>query len=459
MKTIVFALSLLIAALAPAKAQFADQATFAGTGAGTANAQTITLPNVSAYADVRGVIIKFIPAATNTAAATLQITGVAGTPSLRKPNGSGLTALVGGEVVSGQPTYVMYDETFFDIVSPTNLPIGAAQLQNSALSFGVPVNLAIAATVGSNQLTVAVKALDETDPSATNPVLIPFRNATIASGAPSIISLQSALSFTVNSTNTMGCVNGQMCRLWAVVINNAGTPALCLFNALSGKNISSINEANLQTSASGTTGGSSNQTYYCSTSAVTSKAIRIIGYVDIQETTAGTWSSGPSYVQLFGPGIKRPGEIVQQLTSTTNTTGTTSSASFALLSVSQTVTVTPQSAANIFRIASSGTMSNSTTASSDLTISRTINAGAQADIGNPAQASPSGAVSVPTSLITYDVPATTGVIVYTFRARAATGGTVSYPTTGTGSLLEVWEIMSSIDDPANDNKSASQKVG
>jgi hypothetical protein len=204
---------------------------------------------------------------------------------------------------------------------------GALQTANSALSFGFPVNLQLNATVGGSALTIAVKGNNGTDPSATNPVLIPFRDVTLTSGDPVIRSLTAALSFTIASTNTMGCLNATNCRLWVMAIDNGGTVALCASNQLSfdgtaghAANIQPLYEDALKTSASGTSGGSSAQTIYCSTSAVTNKVIRILGYVEIQEATAGTWTTAPTLVQLFGPSQRRPGETLQMLQAAVGTT-------------------------------------------------------------------------------------------------------------------------------------------
>ncbi len=437
-----FALSLLLAAVAPAAAQFADQATYAGAGGGTANAQTLALANASSYADLVGVVVKYVPTATNTGPASLTVNGFGSSPAFRKPTGSGVGALTGGEIASGQPTYVMYDGTFFNLVSPTSLPVGAGSLQNSALGFDMPVNLRISATVATNALTLAIKGIDGNDPSATNPVIVPFRDVTIASGAPSVVSIAGALSFTINSTSTMGCVSGQMCRLWVVLINNGGTAGLCAFNALSGTSIAPINEAALQTSASGTSGGSSAQTYYCNISAVTAKSIRIVGYVEIQEVTAGTWATGPTYVQLFGPGIKKPGETVQSIYYTTTTPGTTTAASLTTLTTSPSVAIVPTSAANLIRTFTAGTFGSG---GGDFVLQ--IQNGSTL-IGVPAKAT-SGA-AVPVSLMARDVPNTTSSVTYSFKGATNTG-TVSFPVAGTGMTMEAIEIMSFLPSPANDD--------
>ena len=455
-KKVILALSLLLAAAAPAAAQFAVQATYAGAGAGTANAQTLTLPNASTYADLLGVIVKYVPAATNTGAATLTVNGFGSSPAFRKPNGAGVTALTGGEIVSGQPTLVMYDGTYFNLITPASLPIGAAGLQGSALAYTVPTNLQINATVATNALTIAIKGEDGNDPSATNPILAAFRNVTIATGSPSIVSITSPLSFTIASTSTMGCVSGQMCRLWIVLFNNSGTPVLGAFNALSGTTIAPINEAALQTCASGTSGGSSAQTYYCSTSAVTAKAIKIIGYVEIQEVTAGTWATGPTYVQLFGPGIKKPGDVVQVQFLTTTTVGTVTNVAFTALTNTPTLAITPTSAANLIEVFTQGTYTTSNGGQSNgLRIVR----GGSTVIGNPISASTgtSSSVIAPASIFAYDVTNSTSSQTYTFQGFAGGGNSASYPATSTGAVMRLREIMSSL-EPANDDRPKDDRI-
>ena len=407
-KRILIAASLLLSCLAPASAQFADQATFAGTGAGSINAQTVTLANVSQYSDLQGVIMKYIPGASggtvNTTDATLNVNTL-GAIHFRKPgpNGSGLITLTGSELVNGQGVWIMYDGTYFELLSGYTNSVGAANLSNSSLQFGVPVNLQLNASVGSNNLTIAVKGNNGSDPSATNPVLIPFRDVTIANGDPVILSLQASLSFTINSTNTMGCVSAQMCRLWIVAINNGGTVNLCAFNALSGTNVGPINEGVLQTSAAGTNGGSAAQTYYCNASAVTAKAIRIIGYVEIQEVTAGTWASGPTYVQLFGPGIKKPGEVFQSKYG--------SSASLA---------ITPSSAANLVKGFLEVNVSLSTGATVTFTKTGASNVCSAQAIGG------SGLTMAATAACQMlDVPNTTSSTTYTVTPSAGSGGSFS----------------------------------
>ena len=93
---------LLAASVAPSLAQFASQATYAGTSGGSANAQTITVANASSYADLLGVPVRFLPGASNTGAATLNVSSL-GAKAIKKPSTTGPAALTGGEMVTGSP--------------------------------------------------------------------------------------------------------------------------------------------------------------------------------------------------------------------------------------------------------------------------------------------------------------------------------------------------------------------
>lgn len=446
---VIFAVWFLVGAL-PANAQFTAQATWIATPGGTANA--ITLPVANWNRNLPGVPITFLPTGDNTTAVTVVVNGVGSPIAVLKPSNTGLVALSGGEIRSGQLTTVAFDGTQFVLQGQLGKFTDSSVIANSALAFGGVVNLQLNATVSANALTIAVKTSAGADPTATTPVLVPFRDVTIASGAPVIVPITAALSFTIGSTNTMGCVSSQMCRLWLTLINNGGTAALCAYNALSGVNIAPINEAALQTSASGTSGGSSAQTYYCSTSAVAAKAVRIVGYIDISEVTAGTWATGPTYVQLFGPGIARAGQVVNTIQNSTTTVGSTTSATFVALTSGHTLPITPQSAANVIKVTAIGTLGETNSGNGFLQLAHNSTL-----IGNPVNlfAVPTTGSVVgsrsPVAIIVWDTPGTTSAITYGFQGKTDTG-TLSYPATSTGSTLILEEIMGAI-EPANDNGS------
>jgi hypothetical protein len=114
--------------------------------------------------------------------------------------------------------------------------IDAATLADSSLGFAM-INGTLTASVAANALTVAIKTKAGTDPSATDPVLIVFRNATITDGTYSVVSVTAATSLVVSSGSTLGTVNATAARLAVLLVNNAGTAELAINNLSGGVNL------------------------------------------------------------------------------------------------------------------------------------------------------------------------------------------------------------------------------
>ncbi len=211
-------------------------------------------------------------------------------------------------------------------------------------------------TVSGNALTVAIKTQAGADPSATAACVISFRNATIATGDFTYVKVTAATSFvTATSGDTFGSVNSTPFRLWIEAFNNAGTVVLGVSNQSGPTQIFPLNEGNVQSStACSACGTATSRGVFYTTAAQTSKAIRILGYMEWASGlgTAGVWASGPTTIQLMGPGIKKPGDVVQTLYVTT--TSTTSVSSSAKVATGLAGSITPTSAANLVRIAAFG---------------------------------------------------------------------------------------------------------
>lgn len=234
---------------------------------------------------------------------------------------------------------------------------GSASLVASAQGMNAPLNLRINATVGSNALTVAIKTAGNADASAGSPILFPFRDATIANGDPVILSLQAALSFTVASTNSLGQAGSSTpFRLWVIAYYNGGTLAVGLFNASTPTNIYPLVEGNVVTTAASTNGGGSAGTHYANVSTITNTPFRIIGYLEwasgLSSNTTNIWASGPTTIQLFGPGIKKPGDVVQTVYVTTTTPTAVSSTAKAATALAGSITLT--SNANLVKVHAEG---------------------------------------------------------------------------------------------------------
>jgi hypothetical protein len=315
----------------------------------------------------------------------------------------------------------------------------------ASVAFGVGMlNGTLVASVAGNALTIAVKTLAGNNPSSSDPVFLLFRDA---SAGYAVIEQTAALSITVPAGATLGTVNGQANRIWVGVFNNGGTAALGVYNSLnsSGPSIVPWDESSPANGTGITSGSTSPQLWYTATT-LSAKVFRILGYVESTQATAGTWATSPSKVQLFGPGVKRPGDTVQEITSgNINAAATTTSTTYVALS-GQNVTMSVQSAANVIRAEAFVTQAVPPATNQTFSPFMRMSRGAVANtnlIGseNTAQVSINNAVTLQVNLVgsmlAYDFPNTTGNVTYAVQGKI-NAGTL---TVNAGSLLATREIQ------------------
>lgn len=256
---------------------------------------------------------------------------------------------------------------FWVTVAGTRTKVFSAQ--GTGFPLTSPINLGLATAVGSSALTISLKGVDGNDPSASNPVFIPFRNVTAATGTPSYLAVTAATSLVISSGSTMGFTSGAIGRLWIVGFNDAGTFRLGAVNCLSGTSIMALRDGIYSSTAEGGSGGAdSAQTIYTGT-AVTSKAMVVLGYLEATEATAGTWATAPSLVKVISQGDALPGDTVQVQRTETGAVATGSGTIPADDTIPQSTegdqymaqAITPASAANLLRV--SGAFNFSVTAS------------------------------------------------------------------------------------------------
>jgi hypothetical protein len=151
-------------------------------------------------------------------------------------------------------------------------------------------------------------------------------------------------------------------------------------------------------------------------------------------------------VQLFGPGVKRPGDTVQETTSgNINATATTASTTYVALS-GQNVTMSVQSAANVIRAEAFVTQAVPPATNQTFSPFMRMSRGAVANtnlIGseNTPQVSINNAVTLQVNLVgsmlAYDLPNTTGNVTYAVQGKI-NAGTL---TVNAGSLLATRELQ------------------
>ncbi len=356
----------------------------ANTVTGTGDAIAVTTPTV--YTALKtGMRFQFIASAANTAAVTLNFDAI-GAKAVRKISGGVDIALVAGDIPGAKYRVdLVYDATAnaaagawivigVAVAAATTSTAGVVQLATNAQALAgtsttlglvpanlaqertldpQPVNLGMAASVGSSALTVALKGIDGNDPSPTNPVVVTFRNATASTGTPTTLTVTAATSIIVPSTATMAFASGVIGRLWVVAFNDAGTFRLGLVNALSGTSIMALRDG-IYSSTLIAAASNSAQVIYTGT-AVTSKAMTVLGYIEATEATAGTWATAPSLIKLWQPGDPLPGDTLQRQRSVTGArvTGTTQTPYDNTIPQNTegdqyfSIPITPQSGANV----------------------------------------------------------------------------------------------------------------
>tara|TARA_R110000868_G_scaffold225009_2_gene477213 strand:+ start:11195 stop:12745 length:1551 start_codon:yes stop_codon:yes gene_type:complete len=165
----------------------------------------------------------------------------------------------------------------------------------------------VSASVGSNALTVTL-----------NPCTLDFRSSTLTSGAVLTRLVPAAISVTVSNGSTLGSVSGVESRLAIIAIDNAGTVELAVVNSFT---YGAFDERVLiSTTAEGGVGGADSGSVIYSTSARTSVAFRVVGYVFSTQATAGAWATAPSNVNGVGAS-KMPQDLTLR-TAIATTSGT-----------------------------------------------------------------------------------------------------------------------------------------
>lgn len=154
-------------------------------------------------------------------------------------------------------------------------------------------NLTLTAAVGASALTLAVKTKAGADASAGDPIKVGFRSATATTGDYTQRTITGALSLVVSSGSTLGHASATASFIYVYLIDNAGTLELAVSS-------SPFPDNSIQTStAEGGSGAADSNSVLYSTTARTSKSVRLIGRMISTQTTAGTWAAVPSTIQLL----------------------------------------------------------------------------------------------------------------------------------------------------------------
>lgn len=224
----------------------------------------------------------------------------------------------------------------------------------------IPQNVGLAVSASAGALTIALKGADGNDPSGSNIVYLPFRSATGTTGTETTYQVTSATSLTISSGSTLGVTSSTAFRIWVVAFDDAGTIRLGAVNCVT---ISSsrptavfglIDDSLGSSTAEGGAGAADSSGVIYTGTAVTSKAYRILGYVEwgTSGVTAGTWTTtNLATVQVWSPGLPAPGMPTGNRAAVVKTDTFTSTIASAYTDITGfNVSITPRSAANMVRV-------------------------------------------------------------------------------------------------------------
>ncbi len=460
---------------------------YVATVGGTADAITLSpSPAIAAYA--AGQQFWFLASGANTGATTIAVSGLSA-KAVRK---NGTTVLAANDLLSGAMIGVEYDGTNFQLLGLGQSIIGSlstvqsdiATLQTNSLSkalvdakgdlivatadntvarqaigtngqvliadsaqtnglkwadpatavsfMGSILNGTLTVTMAANAVTVALKTLAGSDPSASDPVSITFRHGTATNGTHVTRSVTAALSVVISSGSTLGTLNNTASRIYIGALDNAGTVELCVWNPLNTSGLLTVLETELvSTTAEGGAGAADTARVLYSTTTRANVYVRVLGYFESTQATAGTWASSATKLQLMGPGVPRTGDQIQTIWARDSTMATGITAIPNDNTIPQntegtqfmSATITPRSALNLLEISHLGFYSTGSVGREALALFQDTTANALAT----AAISTARVIDAEPAMLQYTMSAgTTSATTFKIREGSSSGGTVTF---------------------------------
>jgi hypothetical protein len=219
-------------------------------------------------------------------------------------------------------------------------------------------NLSLEASVASGILTVRVKDAAGNDPSATSSPRITFVRCD--SGLPTTYTIISPFSISTAIGASFGSAANVAFRLWVVAINLGTGVALGLWQSSAfsgGPDVGSYqvylypDRFDELANVAGIGSASNGAGIIYGTTAVGGAQIRLLGYVEFgpgDVPTPGTYNVAPRRVVTMGPGVRRPGDIIQRFSSV-YAAGNPSTSSTTYVAIASGA-ITPHNAVNLVRV-------------------------------------------------------------------------------------------------------------
>lgn len=286
-------------------------------------------------------------------------------------------------------------------------------------SYDAISNCTISVTNPSNALSIAVKTAAGNTPSTSDSCVIPFRDVTATAGDYTTVVVTSAVTFsTGTSGSTFGSSNNVPFRLWITLWNNAGTVSIGVSMQTTALTTFPLFESApaSTTACSACTNATTAGTFY-TTSALTSKAFRVFGYMDWGSglVTAGTYATLPTLVALKTNSTPLPGYPIQSASGSQSSASQTSTTSASYAPTTTVATLSPVSAIDPVVCSFYGTTQVTTV--STIGFVALLRGGTL--IGSAQEPfSAGGQTNWPTAATVRDLPGTTGSTSYTVNIKS-----------------------------------------
>lgn len=155
------------------------------------------------------------------------------------------------------------------------------------------MNLGLAASVGSNALTISIRTANGNTPTSAAPAFVSFRNSTSSTGQYAVVPVVASTTLVISSGSTLGHINNVADTINVFAINNSGTVELAASSGLlpmSGDLVTTV--------AEGGAGAADSRYVMYSTTLRSSVPVKFLGRIYISEATAGTWASAPTRIDV-----------------------------------------------------------------------------------------------------------------------------------------------------------------
>jgi hypothetical protein len=210
------------------------------------------------------------------------------------------------------------------------------------------------ATAVTSTLTARIQTRAGATPTATTGVVL-FMPTTDGDYSP--LQLTADLAVTVPSTASLGVrANAVAFRVWLWLVNESGTPRIGVSQG------GFPREGTVTVTKLDTTSDNAGIIYSNITPSSATLPVRLLGYLEWSSlglVATGTWTvTNLSITKTFGPGVKKPGDIVAIWSAAVSTSSSTSSAT--AVDTTLTITYAHSSACNPVNILASGHLSSST---------------------------------------------------------------------------------------------------